>query len=800
MVRLTYGVFATILKLCCKGYKGKRQNRVFPQKKLNGALLFSIDPIYNASSDDNLATTLFTCVKNVPPGLSSSASKINVEDVTTRFRTKVEPMINPLKMKGIEETLKHLIKNDETIRDDTIILKMGDFSERQAISFQSLDFSSFLSRVLIYCVSIAINEDGKETVALINKDFIEKFENAVAQDEADRKRDVLVGNNSVSGNETTEVFDQEAIHSIGMKAGSVTVDPSLPFPRNDDFTGRDDILKKLCDGFSGSHTATQSQTLYGMGGVGKTQIALEYAYRHYSSYRYVKWVSADSDVALLEGALGFIKVMGLHNESDGKDLTTAKFRGWFETNEDWLLIFDNVEDSRSISGYLPKVGKGDVLITTRLSRGHIGCPIDVEKFNGLEAVEFLQRRSGLDDRMGAELLANRLGYLPLALEQAAAYIAETPDTGYSMYLSMLAKHGVKLFTENDEIRNSGQSVLVTWKVSASKIRNKSAHQLLMICAYLSPDSIGFSDIPKGDIHFPKPLREDFFDDMMRRRIIRDLSRYSLVKCSNGALHIHRLLQEVLREEIGNDTKWIDICFDLFCPDIIGETWNGRPDNEYARTPMRNSYSSHHQIVGYHMIQLARAKKDTKGLLQSAWYYFCIGCKTVLNPPADYQNDDTAESLLGRGALRAFADYMECGGRFLPSFVSYAYWCYSDLLNEGVIGGEDKWWIPMAKSTEIIKRISNSCAEYLTEEGSIEKTSDLFARIDRLREAESERVRDPDVEPHSDSAVRPKVPSAPKELLYRAIGEVEGVLGYIPNHNPNHTPISQSTSPSTPRTG
>lgn len=145
---------------------------------------------------------------------------------------------------------------------------------------------------------------------------------------------------------------------------------NLPFVQNRNFTGRQRILRQIQKSFvdKGAVAITQPQAIHGLGGIGKTQIAMEYAYQHLSEYRYVFWLGAETEATLFKslGEVAAILDLPQRHEKE-KAVLLAAVRSWFESHDSWLLIFDNAEDAASVQSYLPRTDAGRVIITTRAS-------------------------------------------------------------------------------------------------------------------------------------------------------------------------------------------------------------------------------------------------------------------------------------------------------------------------------------------------------------------------------------------------------------------------------------------------
>jgi tetratricopeptide (TPR) repeat protein len=200
-------------------------------------------------------------------------------------------------------------------------------------------------------------------------------------------------------------------------------------------------------------------------------------------------------------------------------------------------------------------------MTSRLENIPFGKKTEIGVFAEKDALDFLRRRVKSDDNESALALAERLGFLPLALEQAGAYIAETAGMNCVRYLAMPDRFGLAVFDEHVPITDYKLPVTATWKISLEKITTESARQLLNLCAYFAPDGIDISLFTEYRECLPKPLRDEIRDTLARDRIIREITKYSLVKYRDGALSLHRLLQEVLRADFG-DTAALSCCLNI----------------------------------------------------------------------------------------------------------------------------------------------------------------------------------------------------------------------------------------------
>jgi len=228
-------------------------------------------------------------------------------------------------------------------------------------------------------------------------------------------------------------FAAGAGHLLGVAAGGRVVAGDVPQqPRG--FRPRAALLAELDaagPGVSVVHAVT------GLRGVGKTQLAAAYARAKLAKgWRLVAWVNAEDPASLAAGLAAVAEAAGLGGRGDGDP--GREVRHWLEVDGDrCLLVFDNATDADALRPYIPAAGAARVLVTSnRLSMAELGATVGVEVFSAAEAAEFLADRTGLADPAGAGMLAAELGYLPLALAQAAAVIAGQ-HLSYGTYLERL---------------------------------------------------------------------------------------------------------------------------------------------------------------------------------------------------------------------------------------------------------------------------------------------------------------------------------------------------------------------------
>jgi tetratricopeptide (TPR) repeat protein len=294
-----------------------------------------------------------------------------------------------------------------------------------------------------------------------------------------------------------------------------------------------------------------------MGGVGKTQLAVEYIYRHKPDYRVIWWIHSEESATMAADYASLADDLDLP-EKDSTDQTeiVRAVKCWLEHNSGWLLIFDNAHDPGAIRDYLPQGGAGHIIITSRSPDwGSVAGLLPVKKFDRADSIEFLCKRTGQDDQDAADALADELGDLPLALEQAGAYI-ETTGTTLADYQELFRSRRRELWGDEFPPPDYPDSVATTWSLSMDDVRVKSeeAADLLNLCAFLAPDEIPLEILGEGAEHIPEPLASTASDRLAMNRAIRVLRRYSLIDVSDESLSVHRLVQAVVRDRLGEDEE------------------------------------------------------------------------------------------------------------------------------------------------------------------------------------------------------------------------------------------------------
>jgi tetratricopeptide (TPR) repeat protein len=367
---------------------------------------------------------------------------------------------------------------------------------------------------------------------------------------------------------------------------------NVPHLRNLYFTGRDAVLARLHEAFKAGKTI---QAINGLGGIGKTQLAIEYAYQYKSAYTAILWTRADSLQSLITDFVAHARTLDLpeKGEEDQQRAINAVKR-WLQTHSRWLLILDNVDDLSLIYDYL-STGDGHILITTRSSATgpHIKG-MELDKMSRDEGILFLLRRSkriaedstfesvNALERDAVEAIYELADGLPLALDQAAAYVEENQCT-FSDYRRLYQSHRAALLKRRGIFgsKEYPYPVATTWSLSFGQVEQADpvAVDVLRLCAFLHPDAIPEEMLIAGAIGLDPSLHSIADDSIRLDAAIRTLRRYSLVRRNTETriLTIHRLLQTVLRDDMTKESErdWAERAVKFVCqafPDEASATW------------------------------------------------------------------------------------------------------------------------------------------------------------------------------------------------------------------------------------
>jgi MinD-like ATPase involved in chromosome partitioning or flagellar assembly len=324
-------------------------------------------------------------------------------------------------------------------------------------------------------------------------------------------------------------------------------------PRNSAFTGRDEILEMVRSTLLSRDTSIAA-ALFGMGGVGKTQVVIEYVHRFADDYDVVWWIPAGDHALIAESFAALADELGCALPGAPQAVMRRAVLQELRDRDRWLLVFDGAEDSADIAQWLPS-GRGHVLITSRVPSGwgEIAIPMDIDVFSRSDSVALLRKRIPLAVAE-ADRIATVLGDLPLAVAQAAGFLAETgmaPDH----YLQLLMERPAEILEEGRPA-SYPQSLRASVELSLSKLRDEdqAAAQLAEICAFLAPEPFPDDWVPRAAEWLPAPLGSRAATAVGWWQIRRRLSTTGLAihDYPGGMMLMHRVVQAIVRELVPPD--------------------------------------------------------------------------------------------------------------------------------------------------------------------------------------------------------------------------------------------------------
>jgi tetratricopeptide (TPR) repeat protein len=362
----------------------------------------------------------------------------------------------------------------------------------------------------------------------------------------------------------------------------------VPYPRNRYFSGREGVLSQIHERLTQTSAVamTQVQAISGLGGIGKTQTAVEYAYRYYydqRTYNTVFWVKADTSANLATDFAGIADQLALPVAQSTQSEKIPAVQSWLTTHRNWLLIFDNADIPDLLIDFLPTNPHGRVLITSRASifdQLGIRNPLFLDILSLDESISFLLERTGYE-RTEANVAATtelnkELDGLPLALEQASSFIVQQ-KIDVPTYLRAYKKKGLsQLEKAKAKTGRYPSSVMKTWIINFEAVttQNPAASALLEMSAFLAPDAIPYCMLTSGKEYLGELLHLYIFSDanddddklLAVNELLALLSQYSLIwwEPERQRYSIHRLVQSAMSSNLTKlaADRWIERAIDI----------------------------------------------------------------------------------------------------------------------------------------------------------------------------------------------------------------------------------------------
>lgn len=366
----------------------------------------------------------------------------------------------------------------------------------------------------------------------------------------------------------------------------------LPFTNNW-FSGRVEEIKTIENNFK---KGVYIQILNGMGGMGKTQTAIKFVYDHISEYSLIHWINGCSIESIVLDYKSFLNTKCILPSDTSTNSICHTYIDYMNNHSNWLIIYDNY-DCYSNEEYnefkklcLPKnFSTGNILITSRNNR-KIGDSkiVDINSLLEEDSIQFLLKRTETDNRIMAKKLAKRLGYFPLAMEIAGAYIYATPSCNMEQYLSYLNESSSILdkMVDVTDYNNTIKEVILLTLERIKKDNSFSDYgeyieTIIYLSAYGDSNEIDFSiyallasnkNYPHGsigEIMYKKITRHENWKRVLKLSrylcnqqecgdIARTVVKYGLMTYSAEHLEMHALQQEIIRDQIITDSFWCDV--------------------------------------------------------------------------------------------------------------------------------------------------------------------------------------------------------------------------------------------------
>lgn len=336
----------------------------------------------------------------------------------------------------------------------------------------------------------------------------------------------------------------------------------VPF-RNKNFTGRDDLLLRLRQNISTvTAVVPQPHALHGLGGVGKTHLAIEYAHRYRTHYDLVWWIPADQRVLVPSALAAMAPHLGLPSAATtGVEEAAEAVRRALQSGKPyrrWLLIFDNAEEPAAIEEFIPR-GPGHVLITSRNPKweDYNFETLSIDVFTREESLAFLRRRlRGNIDDAEADRLAEKLGDLPLALEQAGALQYET-GMAIGEYIELLDEQAGQLLNVN-RAADYPMTMTAAWRVSVAQLQDHlpEAIEILRVCAFFGAEPIPRDVFRRSANALTPRLSGILSNPILLTKCLRALRRFALARIEpeTRTIQVHRLIQKLLRDDLSEQEQ------------------------------------------------------------------------------------------------------------------------------------------------------------------------------------------------------------------------------------------------------
>jgi len=377
----------------------------------------------------------------------------------------------------------------------------------------------------------------------------------------DRQSQHLINQNDQVISALDRVLSRLEHYQVPAREPGVLILGHMP-PQNVFFTGRQADLEALSERLYGD-----IQVVHGLGGVGKTQLVREFVRQRAINYEVTCWVRAEAPSTLVSDLADLADRLHLTDVREELSTKVDALRQWLERTPGWLIVFDNAEKRDVLRAFLPSRIEGKILITSRNPNwGTLARPWELKKWTLEESAEFLEGRLGFSDVAAFSMLSEQLEQLPLALEQAAAYVVAT-GRSVQEYNALFRNRHEELWASKVHERvpeGYNATVATTWLLSMEEVRRNTpeADDLLRLCSFFGPELIPLPMLALGIRHLPDQLAQLFSSEIALDDAVAALAEFSLLRRDQvrgfDFLTIHRLVQLVVRDGTDTPETWYEI--------------------------------------------------------------------------------------------------------------------------------------------------------------------------------------------------------------------------------------------------
>jgi tetratricopeptide (TPR) repeat protein len=337
--------------------------------------------------------------------------------------------------------------------------------------------------------------------------------------------------------------------------------------RSAEFVGRDAALRDLRSALPSGRPVV----VHGVGGAGKTSVAVEYAHRHSADYDIAWWVPAEEPALLPHHVADLARALRLAESTDPPRVAAARLWGALRAHGRWLIVFDNAVQPEDVRELLP-TGPGHVLITSRNPDWTtVACRVSLTELPRSESLDLLRIQLPDFTAEAADRVAAALGDLPLALDQAAALIADT-QVDADTYLGWLDDRATHVLAHSRSVEAMSMASSTTVAFDRLEVDDPAALQLLTLVAWLAAEPVPTTLLTARPDLLPEPLHQAAADPIAFARTVSTLRRRGLARTTPFGIELHRVPAALLRDRTAADNSWAVLAVRVLRSVVPADAW------------------------------------------------------------------------------------------------------------------------------------------------------------------------------------------------------------------------------------